>query len=268
MRWTKIKNIILLLLVAVNLFLLAVVGVRAWRTRENSRAARERILQILENNGIAYLPGQIPGDLSLTPRRLTPASVGEAEARLLVGEITSAEALGSRIVYHGERGTVTLFSDRELEVLFHPQTQLSAEVPGLLSALGLSLEEARTPAQSEAAVTTWTQLWEGTPVPGETVRLESRGEWAQSLTFRLFAGEAEAVLPAGEPITAPTAILRLLDALNRQGYVCSQITGFYAGYSLSGAGPTLTLAPMWYVEIDAAPWRLMIDGYTGEVSTE
>ena len=92
MRWTKIKNIILLLLVAVNLFLLALVGVRAWRTRENSRAARERILQILENNGIAYLPGQIPGDLSLTPRRLTPASVGEAEARLLVGEIKIGRA--------------------------------------------------------------------------------------------------------------------------------------------------------------------------------
>ena len=265
MRWTKIKNIILLLLVIVNLFLLALVGVRAWRTRENNRAAREQMLQVLENNGISYLPSELPDTLGLPPRRLTPEPVAEAQVKLLVGEVASVEVQGSRTVWEGERGTVTLFTDRELEVQFRPGTQPAADIPQLLESLGLSLREARDQSGQEAAV--WVQLLDGVPIPGETVRLESRDGWAQTLTFRALAGTSEAVTSAGEPITALTAILRLLDALNRQGYVCSQITGLYAGYSLSGSG-TLTLTPAWFVEIDAAPWRLMVDGYTGAVTTE
>lgn len=267
MRWTKIKNIILLLLVIVNLFLLALVGVRAWRTRENNRVAREQMLQVLENNGISYLPSELPDTLGLTPRRLTPEPVGEAQVKLLVGEIASVEVQGSRTVCEGERGTVTLFTDRELEVQFRPGTQPAADIPQLLESLGLSLREAQDQARTEQEVAVWVQLLDGVPIPGETVRLESRDGWAETLTFRSLVGSAEAVTSAGEPITALTAILRLLDALNKQGYVCSQITDLYAGYSLSGSG-TLTLTPAWFVEIDAAPWRLAIDAYTGEVTTE
>lgn len=267
MRWTKIKNIILLLLVIVNLFLLALVGVRAWRTRENNRAARAQMLQVLENNGISYLPSELPDTLGLPPRRLTPEPVGEAQVKLLVGEITSVEVQGSRTVCEGERGTVTLFADREMEVQFRPNAQRSDGIPQLLGSLGLSLRETQDQTQTQREVTVWVQLLDGVPIPNETVRLESRGDWAETLTFRSLAGSVESVVSAGEPITALTAILRLLDALNRQGYVCSQIIDLYAGYSLSGTG-TLTLTPAWFVEIDAAPWRLAIDAYTGEVTTE
>lgn len=267
MRWTKIKNIILLLLITVNLFLLALVGVRAWRTRENNRATREQMLQVLENNGISYLPSEFPDTLGLPPRRLTPEPVGDAEVKLLVGELVSVEVLGSRTVCQGERGTVTLIADRELEVQFLPNTQPAADIPQLLESLGVSLRETQGITQTDRELTTWVQLLDGVPIPGETVQLKSRDGWAGTLTFRRLAGDSEAVISAREPITALTAILRLLDTLNKQGYVCSQITDLYAGYSLSGSG-TLTLTPAWFVEIDTAPWRLMVDGYTGAVTTE
>ena len=35
MRWSRIKDIIILMLVIVNLFLLAMVGLRAWRSQRD-----------------------------------------------------------------------------------------------------------------------------------------------------------------------------------------------------------------------------------------
>ena len=46
MRWSKIKNIIILLLVIVNGFLLALVGLRAWQTEQGERETRERMIGI------------------------------------------------------------------------------------------------------------------------------------------------------------------------------------------------------------------------------
>jgi len=78
MRWTKIKNIIILLLVIVNLFLLGLVGARAWRTAENERLARERMLTVLEQNGITFLPGELTDRMELEPLRVTPEPSGKA----------------------------------------------------------------------------------------------------------------------------------------------------------------------------------------------
>ena len=56
MRWSKIKNIIILLLVVVNAFLLAQVGLREWRSRRDERETRERMIAILARNDVTYLP--------------------------------------------------------------------------------------------------------------------------------------------------------------------------------------------------------------------
>ena len=43
MRWSRIKNIIILLLVLVNGFLLAQVGLREWQSRRDELETRERM---------------------------------------------------------------------------------------------------------------------------------------------------------------------------------------------------------------------------------
>ncbi len=182
MRWTKIKNIIILLLVIVNLFLLGLVGARAWRTAENERQARERMLTVLEQNGIVFLPGELPGRMELEPLRVTPDPEGKAPP--------GPEGVALRTV----RGGHTVDMDR-----------------------------------------------------GELV-----GIW-------------ETPTPAGEAITASTALMRFLEELNQGGYVCSQITDIYAGYAVSGSG-TLTLSPIWCVETDS--YRFAVDAYTGAVTAQ
>jgi len=174
MRWSKIKNIIILLLVIVNLFLLGLVGARAWRTAENSRLARARMVEVLSHSGIAFLPQEVPDQISLPPLRLK----------------AGAEA--------PDREALQALRDGEAEDLRHSE------------------------------------------------------DW-------------ELLSAQGEPITASTALIRLLEAMNKGGYVCSQVTDMYPGYAANGTG-TVTLTPVWYVETDT--YRFAVDAYTGAVTAE
>ena len=51
MGWSKIKNIIILLLVIVNVSLLVMVGQRYWRNEQNQRETRQRVIAMMEKNG-------------------------------------------------------------------------------------------------------------------------------------------------------------------------------------------------------------------------
>lgn len=268
MRWSKIKNIIILLLVLVNGFLLAQVGFRTWRSRQALRETRERMVAILERNDVAYLPDEIPGDLELTGRRVTLTPMGEAEAAALVGPVSEQDALGARITYQGSKGSVTVSSSGEVEAVFSPgacPAEPDRAIQGLelLSALGV---RARLSGQEEAAgasVFRYVQLWNDVPVPEWSASLTWGEEGLTRLSLRRLVG-VEELLPAQETLDAATALTRLLDELNRgEGYVCSQITALYPGYLTSGAG-TLTLTPAWFIETDS--WRFSVDGYTGAVT--
>ena len=265
MRWTKIKNIIILILVIVNLFLLALVGLRNWRTQQNARLARERMITVLENNGVAFLPDEVPDLLNLAGRRLTVTPPAEEEAEALVGRIESQTSLGLRTVYEGEWGTATLSPSGEMEVTYTSPAYGEAQALELLASLGVEVREAGRETEGGLTTVTLTQLWEGAPLPGQTATMVCRGDSVESLSFRRLAGTVETVSPGGETITAATALIRFLAAMSQDGYVCSQVTDMYAGYSLSGSA-TVTMTPVWYVETDASPWRFAVDGTTGTVT--
>ena len=73
MRWSRIKDIIILMLIIVNLFLLAMVGLRAWRSQRDDRESRARMVFILQENGIDFLPGEVPGAWTQSPGEAAPA---------------------------------------------------------------------------------------------------------------------------------------------------------------------------------------------------
>ena len=120
MRWSRIKNIIILLLVIVNGFLLALVGVRAWRTEQGARETRERMVEILSNNGIAFLPEEVPGALELAAWQVNAEPPGQTQAAALVGEVTETETTAAGTTYVGARGTVTFSAGGGVEASFLP----------------------------------------------------------------------------------------------------------------------------------------------------
>ena len=268
MRWSKIKNIIIMLLVLVNAFLLAQVGLRTWRSRQARRETRERMVAILERNDVAFLPDEVPEELGLTGRRVTLSPAGEGEAAALMGAISGQETFGTRTTYLGALGTVTVSSSGEVEALFSPdacppEADRAAQGLELLSALGVQARLIGRQESPGGSVFRYVQLWDGVPVPEWSAILIWGEEGLDRLSLRRLAGEEE-LLPAQEALDAATALTRLLDELNRgEGYVCSQISDIYPGYLVSGTG-ALTLIPAWFIETDT--WRFAVDGYTGAVT--
>lgn len=269
MRWSKIKNIIILLLVIVNVALLAMVGQRRWENEKNQRETRQRVIAMMEKNEISFLPAEMPGALTLTGRRMTLEPPGEVQAAALVGEITDHGTVGARTTWEGPLGSVTASSSGELEARF----TVGAYPPGadeagrgleLLSSLGF--EARQTGQETENGQTTfrYVQLWNGVPVPQWTAELTWGTAGLERLSLRRLAGEEEPLTGEGT-IDAATALARFLEALNREGYVCSQVTDMYAGYATTGSG-TVSLRPTWYVETDTDPWRFAVDGVTGAVT--
>ena len=60
MEWSKLKNIILLLLVSVNAFLLILVGVQESRAARYEEDTRQAAVRVLEQSGITFGPERVP----------------------------------------------------------------------------------------------------------------------------------------------------------------------------------------------------------------
>ncbi|MEA4953978.1 MAG: hypothetical protein VB096_00465 [Pseudoflavonifractor sp.] len=273
MGWSKIKNIVILLLLIVNVCLLAIVGVRSWRTERAEQETRSRMVEILKGSGITFSQEEIPGELGFSGRRVSMTSFGETEAATLVGTITKWDTVGTRTTYTGERGSATFSVGGEIEVQFLAGAKplegadMGRACNELLESLGIQVEEAKKQTQGEMVTLVYTQLWEGTPVPDLTLTIVYRRGELSSLTGRYLAGNSETLTSGGAGVSATTALARFLEGLNRGGYVCSQVTEMYAGYAVSGTG-TVTLTPTWYLETDAWPWRFAVNGDTGTVTAE
>lgn len=278
MRWSRIKNIIILLLVLVNIFLLFLVGQRAWHTEQAQRETRRRMVDVLANNGIAYLPQEVPGEMPLTGRQIALSQPDEARVSAFLGGEVTAETSGGRTLWRGPAGTLSVASGGELEAeltaveLLRPQglEDAAAGTWGetwtegqLLALLGLEVRRDSSPGSEEASPV-FLQLWEGAPVLSARLTVE----WGETVRIsgRALFGAAQPA-PAAEFLSASTALTRFLKALNDGGYVCSRIADLYPGYLSAGAGTT-TLAPAWLIETDAWPWRFAVDAATGAVTAE
>lgn len=276
MRWSRIKNIIILLLLIVNLSLLGLVGLRSWRSRESVRQTWEQTVALLERRGLRYLPEEDPGELTLLPLQVTLSTPGEDRAAALLGAVDGVE-YGERTVTYTSGGSTVVCSPGALSALLSPGLwPLDGRDPGelglsLLDRMGWEGQEAGRWEEGGAAGTagavTYTLSREGAPVHGWISTLNYSGGSITSLSLRPLDGTAQTLAAGGEPISAATALARFLETLTQEGYVCSQVTALYPGYTVTGvSGDQVTLSPVWYIETDAQPSCFAVDGYTGGVT--
>ena len=78
MEWSKLKNIILLLLVSVNAFLLILVGVQESRAARYEEDTRQAAVRVLEQSGITFGPERVPQEAGLSPLTVTRDRESEA----------------------------------------------------------------------------------------------------------------------------------------------------------------------------------------------
>ena len=121
MEWSKLKNIILLLLVSVNAFLLILVGVQESRAARYEEDTRQAAVRVLEQSGITFGPERVPQEAGLSPLTVTRDRESEAiVAQTLLGDVSREGENDVRHRYSSVQGTAEFSMNGTFSVRFQP----------------------------------------------------------------------------------------------------------------------------------------------------
>lgn len=275
MEWRKLKNLIILILLMVNGFLLILVAARRGEALLYERSALEGAVQVLEGGGIHVELSGLSGADGLAPLSVE---------RDLEREFLMAQALlGAEGVQQDNRGGgLYLYQNGSGELSVRAGGELSADLSGssnspadggperhaaqLLKKMGIDAEQISADEEGEWTRVRFRQLWNGAPLFSCEVEFvydeHSLLHSVQGTLLSTQAGTAE----AGQAMTLPTALLRFWEGVTATGDVCSSIQSMRAGYrgtaqALSGG---VRLTPVWLVSTDTAQYYL--DCVTGTLT--
>ena len=275
METPKLKNIVLLILVVTNLWLLVFVVRLEGQNRAQQKQARLEAIQFLEQKGVRVEEGQVPENMTLMPqtveRDLERESVLAAQ---LLGEGVKVQDRGAGVYrYFNERGSIQFHSDGSFSAqfargLFSLREQWERDCLALLSKLDFEGEllEVETEAGGDRLV--FRQLWEDQPIFTQQVTLETQDGCVTGMT----AGRRLVGQPVQDQsrttVTVATALVEFFNGLNGLGDVCSRVDditqGYAAGTSLSGP---MTLTPVWRIGTDTGAYQLdLVTGALARVS--
>lgn len=271
MEWSKIKNIIILILVLVNGFLLVLVGARRSEVRRYEQSALTRSLQVLEENGIEVSSQALVSQATAAPAAADRDTAAEARlAGAILGESVEGEHRGGGLyLYRTGRGQVSLRSGGEIALIPSDDPFWTADDPAshaqrLIQRLGLELEETDRALSGGSGSITYRQRWNGASLFSCQLVLSYTDGRLTDLSGTLLAAD-RVTEESASLLTLPTVLLRFLDEIIRSGDVCSSVHSVEAGYrlipSFSGA---MRLNCVWRISTNTADYYL--DGVTGEFS--
>lgn len=273
MEWSKIKNIIILLLLLVNGFLLVLVGMRQGENRRYQQSALTQALQVLERSGIQVSQSGLEDAQGLSPQSVERDTQREqALAAALLGEAVTPENQGGGLyTYRGSRGEVSVraggaFSARMEQDEAWDTGDPQGQAAGLLEAMGIEAWLLDVRLDQGTGTVRFGQLWQGAPLFScQVVFTYEHGSLTELEGTLLAADPGGAAAGQGEAITLPTALLRFLDAVLTSGEVCSQITSMQPGYLLEQSfSGSVSLCPAWLISSNTADYYL--DGVTGALT--
>jgi hypothetical protein len=266
-EWSKIKNIVLLILAAVNLILLGLVFQRKQQVRQYEDALRSSTVAVLEDNHITVEEDRVPWEetyTSLTVKRSIQEE--EALARKMLGDCTLVDT--SPYTYSNDVGSVRFRSNGEYLIQYTDspfgtgkEGEEERQTEQVLRLLSMDAEvlEVETDA-SGVTVVTVRQLWNNRPLFDCTSELEYQdGELRQISGKRMFG------TPSGTGTETRSAAALLIDFMGElviQGEVCNEIIAIETGYTMTTTlHEAAVLKPVWYLTTDT--WVFELDALTG-----
>ena len=220
---------------------------------------------LLEENGIAVADGAVRIAKAPAPAALTREILQENEhVRKLIGDYTPEDAGGNIIYYRGEKGQALLRGSGELDVVpygsaFPLRGSPERTAEKLLRGIGVAAVYA-----GEGENTNFYCCFDAVPVYNAILSFTFSD--AACLTMltgtRLFDNAQRA--SEGDGMDSVSALLRFVEIVRTEGYICSRIDSMEAGYymtvSRSGASE---LTPVWRIGTDTGV--LLIDAESGKV---
>ena len=272
MEWYRLKNIIILILLLLNGFLLVLVGARRSEAAQYDKAALKQTVEVLAGRGIEVDPDGLSSAGDLSPLSLERDPEAEQKLiRALLDEAVEADNRGGGLyLYRGTLGEVSIRAGGELSAALVDSPRWDAENPedhaaALLDKMGVSVQLLGTEAREGQTSVRFRQLWDKVPVFScevEFVYENGRLHTVQGMLITAGQGVEE----TGESLSVPTALMRFLVEVTATGDVCSIIRSMEVGYRVTSQPLTggVRLTAVWLVSSDTADYYL--DGATGTLT--
>jgi len=265
-EWSKLKNIIILILVTLNAFLLFLVAERESQDTRSANSARADAIAVLQSNGVALEEDIVPKTMELPLLQVSRDLEQETLlAEALLGAPVTVEARGGEVYrYHNATGSIQFHNGGEIVAQLEPGAfplnghNAAQHAQEVLSRLNFQGEELETTLAGGSGVIVFRQLYNGVPLLDCQVTLSYAGGCLVGISNgRRLTGEPVAV--QGHTITVPTALMRLYNGLKDLGDIYSRIESITPAYTLSVSltGPS-QLLPVWYVRTDTGSYQLSI----------
>lgn len=261
MEWPKLKNIIILILALVNLFLLAMLGFQERGAVQDQEQAIADTISVLERNGIKMNVSNIPAELELTTMTIERDLESEAIlAQALLGECESRDLGSGRYAYQSARGTAEFRSNGNFSIAFREgQRWREEDLSGVLAAMeegGFAGTVISKDIGQFPMTLTLCQKWQDVLVYSCQAVLTVEDGYLISIVGQRLMGTPQSENDKTEMISVPTALLKILNEINSMGDICNEITSMTPGYVLTASADVGRMIPVWYVTTDTGVYNL------------
>lgn len=264
METKRLKNIAILILLLLNVFLLLLLGYQELLGRRVEREAFEELRTLFASENLTLELKENSGGDSLTALTLLRKTGSEtAVATFLLGESVSMYSEGGGIYsYTASAGTVQFRSGGGFDTVRLSRPVGDAENFMKMFCDKFGYDDITGELTGGTGSLTATQYVARVPILGCEITMVFENHSLVSAAgahIELTDAKMESV----ETLSNVSALVRFFDYRRREGVVCSVVNGVRCVYQLHSSGNSPRLLPVWIVETDAN--RYLVDGISGEV---
>ena len=228
MESSKIKNILIAILLFVNLGLLGLIWNDHQQSRENTRQAMESLERVFANRGISMEQVDLPENSALMTYGMSRDLDREQKlVEQVLGTVTVEDQGGNIMYYYGEKGQASFRGTGDFEILFSDGAVTGEEDPAatakkMLRKMGIQAKIATSGQEKDSDTVTATAIYGDSPVMNSQIRFHFAGN-------ELLKIEGQRILDTVQTETdtkaldAATLMTRFLGVLDRSDSVCSEI---------------------------------------------
>ena len=257
MERSKLKNIVILLLVVLNAFFLILVVNQSQKDKAFQEAGREAAVTLLQQRGLSVEAEEVPWEQQLSSCTMERNHEQEQQlARLALGEIGQRTG-GTTTRYESEQGSVQFFQTGRFVINLSPgaveaAVAVEAHAVEYLGALGIAAQlQSTEELDGNLVQVTVCQLADAVPVFSSEIVLEYHQGALQAVSgMRL----VDSLAPSGKTsLGAETLLTSFLELVLSGTVTCEAIYAITPGYVHASE---TALTPIWKIETDTGIYEL------------
>ena len=265
METFRLKNIAILILLLLNIFLLMLLGYQYFQSRQTASDTVEQLRTLFSDNQLTLDSSVDVLQKGLSPMRLTRNTAAEASmAAALLGDDWESTSQGGGIYsYTSSAGELQFRSGGSFDGtgLLLPVEDAAAFARSFCETF--SYQDIAIHTTGTTTTVTGTQYVAGVPIRYCGITMSFQDNFLTAVSGSHISLE-NGQLETQEQLTCASALVRFLDYRSSAGIICSRITAVSCVYSLQGTSSSLRLAPLWLVETDT--YSYLVDATSGEIS--